>query len=54
VRGAEGVATAVQSIAGVAVQTEQGVLQARRTVEDLVKLADELRSNLSRFRLAAV
>ncbi|MGH7278398.1 MAG: methyl-accepting chemotaxis protein [Candidatus Rokuibacteriota bacterium] len=53
VRGAEGVATAVQSIASVAVQTEQGVLQTRKTVEELVKLADELTANLSRFKLAS-
>lgn len=53
VRGAEGVAVAVQSISSVAVQTEQGVLQTRKTVEDLVRLAEELSSNLSRFKLAA-
>ena len=33
---------AVQSIAGVAVQTEQGVLQTRKTVDELVRLAEEL------------
>jgi twitching motility protein PilJ len=54
VRGAEGVATAVQSIASVAVQTEQGILQTRKTVEDLVKLAEELTTNVSRFKLASV
>lgn len=53
VRGAEGVAVAIQSISSVAVQTEQGVLQTRKTVEDLVRLAGELSSNLSRFKLAA-
>jgi twitching motility protein PilJ len=53
VRGAEGVAAAVQSISSVAVQTEQGVLQTRKTVEDLVRLAEELSSNLARFKLAA-
>ncbi len=52
VRGAEGVATAVQSIAGVAVQTEQGVLQTRKTVDELARLAEELTSNLARFKLA--
>jgi methyl-accepting chemotaxis protein len=52
VRGADGVATAVQSIAGVAVQTEQGVLQTRKTVEQLVKLAEELTASLARFKLA--
>jgi twitching motility protein PilJ len=52
VRGAEGVATAMRSIADVAVHTEQAVLQTRRTVDDLVKLADELTRSLSRFKLA--
>ena len=53
VRGAEEVASAMQSIAGVAVHTEQAVLQTRKTVEDLVKLADELTRSLARFKLAA-
>jgi twitching motility protein PilJ len=52
VRGAEGVATAMRSIAQVAVHTEQAVLQTRRTVDDLVKVADELTRSLSRFKLA--
>ena len=52
-RGSEGVAAAMGSIAKVAVQTEQAVLQARKTVTDLVKLADELTSALARFKLAA-
>jgi methyl-accepting chemotaxis protein len=52
VRGAEGVTAAMSSIAGVAVRTEQAVLQTRKTVEDLVKLADELTRSLSRFKLA--
>jgi twitching motility protein PilJ len=51
VQGAEGVSAAVQAIAGVAVQTEQAVQTARKTIAELVRLADELRSNLSRFRL---
>ena len=51
--GVEGVARAMRSIAQVAVDTEQAVLQTRRTVEDLVKLADELTRSLSRFKLAA-
>ena len=50
--GVEGVAKAMQSIAQVAVDTEQAVLQTRKTVEDLVKLADELTRSLSRFKLA--
>jgi twitching motility protein PilJ len=53
VRGVEGVARAMGSIAQVAVNTEQAVLQTRKTVEDLVKLADELTRSLSRFKLAA-
>jgi twitching motility protein PilJ len=53
VRGAEEVATAMQSIASVAVHTEQAVLQTRKTVEDLVKLADELTRSLARFKIAA-
>jgi twitching motility protein PilJ len=53
VRVAEGAATAVQSIAGVAVQTEQGVLSSRKTVEELAGLAEELTAKLARFNLAA-
>ena len=53
VRGAEGVTAAMTSIAAVAVRTEQAVLQTRKTVEDLVKLADELTRSLSRFKLAS-
>jgi twitching motility protein PilJ len=52
VRGAEGVASAVQSIASVAVQTEQGVLQSRKTVDELARLAEELTASLARFKLA--
>jgi twitching motility protein PilJ len=53
VRDAESVAAAMQSIAGVAMQTEKAVLQTRRTVDDLVKLAEELTDSLARFKLAA-
>jgi methyl-accepting chemotaxis protein-like sensor len=53
VRSTEGVATAMQSIATVAVHTEQGVLQTRRTVDELVKLADTLQASLERFKLTA-
>jgi twitching motility protein PilJ len=52
VRSSEGVAVAMQSIATVAVQTEQGVFQTRKTVDELVKLADTLQAELARFRLA--
>jgi twitching motility protein PilJ len=48
----EGVARAIQAIAQVAVDTEQSALQTRRTVEDLVKLAEELTRSLARFKLA--
>jgi methyl-accepting chemotaxis protein len=54
VRGVDGVAAAVQSIAAVAIQTEQGMREARKTVEQLGRLAEELTANLSRFKLAAV
>lgn len=50
--GAEAVAAAMQSIAAVAVQTEQAGLQTHRAVDDLVKVADELTRLLARFRLA--
>jgi twitching motility protein PilJ len=48
----EGVARAMRAIAQVAADTEQAVLQTRRTVDDLGKLADELTRSLSRFKLA--
>jgi twitching motility protein PilJ len=53
VRGAENVAQAMQSIQAVAAQTEQGVLEARRTVDELARLAEELTASLARFKLAA-
>ncbi len=53
VRGAEGVATAVRSIAAVASQTEQGVVQTQQTVENLSTLAKGLTQQLTRFKLAA-
>jgi twitching motility protein PilJ len=53
VQGAETVTHAMQSIQRVASQTEQGVLDARRTVTELARLAEELTSNLARFKLAA-
>jgi len=52
VRGVESVAVAVQSIAGVAVQTEKGITEARKTMDHVVRLADELMTSLSRFKLA--
>jgi twitching motility protein PilJ len=53
VRGAEAVAGAVQAIARAATRTEQGVLQSRRNVEQLARLAEELTIKLSRFKLAS-
>jgi len=53
VRGVESAAVAVQSIAGVAVETEKAVVESRKTMDQLVRLAEELMAGLSRFRLAA-
>lgn len=53
VRGVQGVATAVQAIAGVAGQTEQGVLQTQKSVETVARLANELTESLSRFKVVA-
>ncbi|PYM96343.1 MAG: hypothetical protein DME04_02050 [Candidatus Rokuibacteriota bacterium] len=53
VRGVEGGAVAVQSIAGVAVQTEKAVLETRKTMDQLVRVAEALMASLSRFKLAA-
>ena len=51
VRGADDVAGAIQSIAAVAVQTEQGALHSRKIVEELAGVADELTASLVRFKL---
>ena len=51
--GVEGTARAMHAIARVSIDTEQAVLQTRRSLEDLVKLADELTRSRSRFTLAA-
>jgi twitching motility protein PilJ len=51
VRGADDVAKAVQSIAGLAGQAEQSALETRRTVDELAALAVALRQTLGRFRL---
>jgi methyl-accepting chemotaxis protein len=53
VRGAETVTQAMQSIQTVASQTELRVLEARRTVAELTRLAEELTASLARFKLAA-
>jgi len=52
VRGVEGGAVAVQSIAGVAVETEKAVLETRRTMDQVVRVAQALTSSLARFKLA--
>jgi methyl-accepting chemotaxis protein len=52
VRGAESMAAGVHSIAGVAVQTEQGVVRSRKTVEELAVVAEELTASLARFKLS--
>jgi methyl-accepting chemotaxis protein len=52
VRASEAMAGAVQAIAGAAVKTEQGVQQSRTNVEQLARLAEELTTKLSRFKLA--
>ena len=53
VMGVENAAGAVQSIAGVAVQTEKALLETRKTMDQLLRLAEELTAGLSRFRLVA-
>jgi methyl-accepting chemotaxis protein len=52
VHAVESAAVAVQSIAGVAVETEKAVVETRKTTDQLVRLAEELMANLSRFKLA--
>jgi twitching motility protein PilJ len=49
----ETVAASVRSISSVAVETEHGVLRTRKTIEELVKMAEELTATLARFKLAA-
>jgi methyl-accepting chemotaxis protein len=46
------VALAMQSIQIVAAQTERGIVEARRTVDELAHLAQELTAGLARFKLA--
>jgi methyl-accepting chemotaxis protein len=52
VRGVEGGAVAVQSIAGVAVETEKAVLETRKTMDQMVRVAEALTASLARFKLA--
>ncbi len=53
VRGTEGVANAMQIISNITRQTSQGSRQSARTVEQLVKLSEQLNEALSQFRIAA-
>jgi twitching motility protein PilJ len=52
VRGVEGGSVAVQSIAGVAVETEKAVLETRKTMDQVVRVAEALTASLARFKLA--
>ncbi len=53
VRGTEGVANAMQIISNITRQTSQGSRQSARTVEQLVKLSEQLNEALSQFRVNA-
>jgi len=52
VRGTEGVANAMQIISNITRQTSQGARQTARTVEELVKLSEQLNEALSQFRVS--
>lgn len=41
----------MQLIAGFAVQTDESAVQARKTIESLAGLAEELRAKLSQFKV---
>ena len=51
VRGVEGGAVAVQSIASVAVETEKAVVETRKTMDQMVRVAEALTASLARFKL---
>src|SRR5437773_6988947 len=53
VRGTEGVANAMQIISNITRQTSQGARQTARTVENMVKLSEQLNEALSQFRVSA-
>jgi twitching motility protein PilJ len=53
VRGTEGVANAMQIISNITRQTSQGARQTAHTVEQLVKLSEQLNEALSQFRIAS-
>jgi len=50
VRGTEGVANAMQIISGITRQTTQGARQTASTVNNMVKLSDQLNEALAQFR----
>ena len=52
VRDVEGGAVAVQSITGVAAETEKAALETRKTMDQVVRVAQALTSSLARFKLA--
>ena len=51
VRGTEGVANAMQIISDITRQTSQGARQTARTVENMVKMSEQLNEQLSQFRI---
>jgi twitching motility protein PilJ len=52
VREVESGAAAVQSIAGVAVETEKAVLETRKTMDQVIRVTQALAASLARFKLA--
>jgi twitching motility protein PilJ len=53
VRGTEGVANAMQIISNITRQTSQGARSTARTVENMVKLSEQLNEALSQFRISS-
>ncbi len=53
VRGTEGVANAMQIISNITRQTSQGARQTARTVEEMVKLSEQLNEALCQFRISS-
>jgi twitching motility protein PilJ len=51
VREVESGAVAVQSIAGVAVETEKALLETRKTMDQVIRVTQALTASLSRFKL---
>ncbi|MGH9524824.1 MAG: methyl-accepting chemotaxis protein [Terriglobales bacterium] len=54
VRGTEGVANAMQIISDITRQTSQGARSTARTVENMVKLSEQLNEQLAQFRVGTV